>query len=345
MTDVIRRKIDRARVPLADGAPGADRCWRLALARAARDAAGLDLEARSLGIIRASLTEIIDTAPDRALVAVLDGPKGGLGVLLLSPEVTSSLIEMQTLARLAPQPPAARKPTRIDAAMVAGVIDRALAGLEDALAEEADLVWAGGFRYASFLEELRSLTLMLEEEVYRVLRAGVDLHARAPLRQAAGDAGSGVPANATRTGEVILIVPATGRGPRPAALATPEDALAPQFRQALSAQVMQAGSRLEAVVGRLSLPLARVIALQPGEVLALPVASLDAIVVETPDGRPVASGRLGQNRGMRAIKLAELGHQRETATGLAERRAPAQASAPGTALAPPQTEPDLRVAS
>lgn len=345
MTDVIRRKIDRARVPLADGAPGADRCWRLALARAARDAAGLDLEVRSLGITRASLTEIIDTAPDRALVAVLDGPEGGLGVLLLSPEVTSSLIEMQTLARLAPQPPAARKPTRIDAAMVAGVIDRALAGLEDALAEEADLVWAGGFRYASFLEELRPLTLMLEEDVYRVLRAGVDLHARAPLGQAAGGAGSGGPTTATRTGEVILIVPATGRGPRPAALATPEDALTPQFRQALSAQVMQAGSRLEAVVGRLSLPLARVMALKPGEVLALPVASLDAIVVETPDGRPVASGRLGQNRGMRAIKLAELGHQRDTANGPAERRASVQASAPGTALAPPQTEPDLRVAS
>ena len=36
MSDVIRRKIDRALAAQIEGAPGADRGWRLALARAAR---------------------------------------------------------------------------------------------------------------------------------------------------------------------------------------------------------------------------------------------------------------------------------------------------------------------
>jgi flagellar motor switch protein FliM len=33
-------------------------------------------------------------------------------------------------------------------------------------------------------------------------------------------------------------------------------------------------------------------------------AALDRIVLEGLDGRPLATGRLGQNRGMRAVRLA-----------------------------------------
>lgn len=287
MTNVIRRKIDRARLPLADGAPGADRGWRLALARAARDAIGLDLEVRRLTVTRASLAELLDIAPERALLALLDGPQAGLGILMLAPPVTAALIEMQTVGRLSSQPPAPRKPTRIDAAMVASVIDRALAGLDETLSEEADLIWAGGFRYASFLEDVRPLALLLEEEVYRVLMADV----------AMGDG--------NREGQVILILPAAGRGERPAGNTDGIDNEAPLFTTALTAQVLQVDCRLDAVVGRLTLPIRQIMALQPGDLLDLPLAALDAISLETLDGRRIARARLGQNRGMRACKVQE----------------------------------------
>lgn len=293
MTDVIRRKIDRARPTLAEGAPGADRGWRLALARATRDAMGLDLDFRKLTITRLSLAEILDIAPERALLALLDGPAGGLGVIMLSPPVTSALIEMQTVGRLSTAPAAPRRPSRIDAAMVAGVIDRALSGLDEALADEADLVWAGGFRYASYLEDARPLALMLEEDVYRVLTAEVAL----------GGGTGGGPGG--RDGTVILVLPAEGRGERPALATDPKDATAPQFTAALQAQVMQSDCRLDAVVGRLTLPLRQIMALEVGETLILPSAALDAIALETLDGRRVAQARLGQHRGMRALKLSE----------------------------------------
>ncbi len=286
MTDVIRRKIDRARLPQPEGAPGADRGWRLALARAARDAMGLDLEVRRLQVMRVSLTELLDIAPDRALVSVLDGPQGGLGVLLLAPTVTAALIEMQTLGRLSSQPPTPRKPTRVDAAMVAGVIDRALAGLDETLAEEADRVWAAGFRYASFLEDLRPLALLLEEESYRVLLADVTV---------------GVGA---REGQVILVLPAQGRGEH-AASASAEAEAAPQFTTVLAAQVAQVDCRLDAVIGRLTLPIRQIMGLQPGDVLELPFAGIDTVSLETMDGRRISSARLGQNRGMRALKVLE----------------------------------------
>ena len=110
-----------------------------------------------MSIARRSLAELLELPPDRALLAILDGPDAGLGLMMLSPAVLSALIEVQTIGRVSAQPPAARKPTRTDAAMVAGVIDRALGELDTVLAEEADLIWAGGFRYASFLEDARPL--------------------------------------------------------------------------------------------------------------------------------------------------------------------------------------------
>lgn len=296
MPDVIRHKIDRAKLPLADGAPGADRGWRLALARAARDAMGLDLEFRRLSVTRAGLAELLDIAPDHALVALLDGPRDGLGILMLAPSVTSALIEMQTLARLSPQEPPVRKPTRIDAAMVAGFIDRALAGLEDALAEEADRIWAGGFRYASFLEDVRPLALLLEEEVYRVLLAEVIL------------------GNNARSGQVVLILPAIGRGEHPATLSSADDREAPHFSTALAEQVLQVDCRLDAVIGRLTMPIRQIMGLNPGDVLDMPSAELEGISLETLDGRRVARARLGQNRGMRALKVLEAGVARAPAT-------------------------------
>lgn len=320
MTDVIRRKIDRARPTQAEGAPGADRGWRLALARAARDAMGLDLEFRSLTIARQSLAEILEQAPDLALIALLDGPRGGLGVIMLGPSVTASFIEKQTLGRLGSQTPPPRRASRIDAAMVAGVIDRALVGLDETLADEADFNWAGGFRYASYLEDARPLGLLLEEDAYRVLSAEVAL--------GGGDG---------RTGRVLLVLPAIGRGEAPAVLDTSAEAEAPHFTVALSAQVMQADCRLDAVIGRLTLSLRQVMTLAVGETLALPRSALDAISLETIEGQRVAGARLGQHRGMRALKLNEAVTTRAGA-GAGAGAGAAAAPRPAKTDEPPPTE-------
>jgi flagellar motor switch protein FliM len=317
MTEILRRKLDLARQPQADGAPGADRGWRLALARAARDAMGLELEVQALSITRASLAEVLELAPDQALIGLLGGPKDALGVMMLAPEVTAAVIEMQTLGRLSAQPATPRKPTRIDAAMVAGVIDQALQGLEETLAKEADLSWAGGFRYASHLADARPLGLMLEDEVYRVLSGEVRL------------------GNGGRSGRMILVLPALGRGDRPTQLPDRAETAATGFAAALSAQVHAADCRLEAVIGRVMLQIRHIMALQPGEVLAMPQATLDSVVLEGADGRPIARARLGQNRGMRALKV-QLAPPPAQAT-------PATPQGPGGTVAATPL-PDLRAA-
>lgn len=282
---VIRRKVTAARGEMAEGGPGADRGWRLALARAARDQLKAPFEVTTLAQARVGLAEVLEVPPDRALVAVLEGPGEGLGMLALSPEVFQAMVEVLTIGRVAQTAAAARKPTRTDAAMLAPMIDAALIDLEAGLAEEADLTWAGGWRYASFLEDPRPLGLMLEDVAYRLVTVEVDLSLGA------------------RRGRVVLALPAEGRGRKAAGAISDTVAAERRFTEELAEQVSSAEVRLEAVLTRVSLPLSRVVGLAVGDQLVLNAAALDKISLEGLDGRKMAEGRLGQNRGLRAVRL------------------------------------------
>ena len=196
--NIIRRKVAAPKAASVPGGPGADRSWRVSLARAVRDKLQTTLDFRSLTLERRSLAEIIELVPPRALIAILDGPDEGLGIIALDPQIMAGFIEAQTIGKVKSTDLVARKTTRTDAAMVAGVIDLALQGLEQGLAEEADLTWAGSFRYASFLDDPRPLGLLMEDVPYKVLRAEIDL------------------AGGARKGEIMLALPADGRGIAPA---------------------------------------------------------------------------------------------------------------------------------
>ncbi len=287
---VMRRKLALAAANVAQGGPGADRSWRVVLARAARDTMTLGLEVTRLDQTRASLTELLDMPPDRALIAVLEGPGEGLGLLAISAPLLAAMTEIQTIGRVTVLVPPLRRPSRTDAAMVAGFVDAALAGLEVALADEADLVWAGGFRYASFLDDPRPLGLLLEDIPYRVLRADISVESGA------------------RLGQILMALPAAGRGQRPrtTSRAMPEAVAGHMFAAELAEQVAGAQCILQAVIHRMACPLSTVIALQVGDVLAMGQASLDKIGLEGLDGLRVSEGRLGQNRGMCAVRLTPL---------------------------------------
>ncbi len=284
---VLRRKVRILHKGQAATASPAEKGWRLALARALRDRARLEAEVTGTALSVMSLAEVVDMPPDPAMILMLDGPGEGLGVLILSAPVFTTVVEVLTLGRCAPQAPETRRATRVDAAMIAPLADAALSALEEALAEEAELGWAGGFRFASVLEDARPLGFLLEDGAYRVLRADLSL------------------AGGARQGGVTLILPAQGRGRLPAARPDPGAVVGARadFAARFARQVEQAEVRLDAVIGRLAMPLAEAMALRPGQLLALEVASVDRIALCALDGRQVALCRLGQSRGMRALRL------------------------------------------
>lgn len=278
------------------------RAWRMALARAARDQLKMTVGFARIGVQQTSLTEVLETPMQRALIVMLQGQGEGMGLMVISGQMLAAMIEILTLTRLTPDGPSdddLRKPTRTDAAMAAEFIDTALTGLEKGLAEMAGAElglceWAKGYRYAAFIDDPRPLHLMLEDCDYHLLSADLALE------------------DGTRTGAITLALPCL---PMPAvdniAPPPPEFDLAPldtgpDFTQELQRHVQDLPVQIDAAIAQISLPLERVLRLQVGEVVALPCAALDQIAVLGMDGRRIAGGRLGQNRGMRALRLTDM---------------------------------------
>jgi len=271
------------------------RAWRMALARAARDQLKMTVGFSSLTARQTSLTEVLEVPMQRALIVMLQGQGEGMGLLVLSGQMLAAMIEMLTLTRLSPHSPSdddLRKPTRTDAAMAVEFIDAALAGFESLQEGGQGGSWAAGYRYAAFIDDPRPLHLMLEDCEYHLFCADLALE------------------DGSRSGAIALALP-RAPVPMPVFDFTPEPSFdtaddAPNFTQDLGDIVQKLPVQINASIAQITLPIERVLRLQVGEVLALPLAALDQISVLGLDGRRIAGGRLGQNRGMRALRLTDV---------------------------------------
>lgn len=289
----------------ADGAAGAQtdaqtRAWRMALARSARDQLKMTVGFSDVTARQASLTEVLETPMQRALIVMLQGAGEGMGLLVISGQMLAAMIEILTLMRLAPNGPQdedLRKPTRTDAAMAVEFIDAVMAGFERVLTEgdAGGSDWATGYRYAAFIDDPRPLHLMLEECDYHLLSAQIALE------------------DGNRRGDITLALPV----PAPAvsdfiapladiSFDLPPADDGPIFTAQLAQKVQDLPVQINAAIAQIHVPLERIVRLQVGEVIALPLAGLDKIAVLGLDGQRIAGGRLGQNRGMRALRLTDL---------------------------------------
>lgn len=80
---------------------------------------------------------------------------------------------------------------------------------------------------------------------------------------------------------------------------------AARFSRDFAEQILHAEGELSAVLARIALPLAQLMALEVDRVLPLTGAAIDRISLEDVAGRRLWDGRLGQNRGLRAVRLGE----------------------------------------
>lgn len=283
---VIRRKLQQA---MGDGDTpplagiGAARAWKLAFARQARDAFGLQCDFATHNLRGVTLAEVLEMLPEKALLLVLEGPAEALGLCVLSAPVMSGLAEVMTMGRLAHRQAAPRRPTRIDAALLAPFVDETFEQLEVLLAEDDALVWASGFRFSSFVEEPRPLGLILEDVGYNLLHTTLVL-----------DGGA-------RQGEMLLLLPSAGKGAQPKCKPNVLSDLA--FSVALGQQVEDCSVDLDAVLSRVTLSLADVGAWKPGDWLQLPLADLGVVELCPKDWSAIFTAQLGQHRGMRALRL------------------------------------------
>lgn len=299
---VLMRKVAAGRSLGGAAHPTPARAFGQAVAKSGQELYGLQIAAGTVSESRASLAELPERMPERALVVILQGPADGQGVIALSPEVLASLVEVQTTGSLGRPEVVARRATRTDAALAQAFIGDLLARFAAGLGSDPALVWAGGFRYGAFLEDARPLGLILEETGYRLLTAALRF----------GEDGA-------RVGQILLALPAEGRGPQPAGAdanraETPSPATA-AWQARISDRVLGAEAVLDAVLGRVELPLSEFMALRPGTVLRLPLSRLTTIGLEAGHRHVVATGRLGQWQGHMALRLNALAAEGEDPRG------------------------------
>lgn len=283
MTDTtILRRMAQASGDVAEDP--ARRVLASSVARAAEAVLGLPLAVASVEVAAVTLADLPERLEDRALIALIEAPGDRQGLAILSAGLVSAVIEMLTMGRMSPAEPAARRPTRTDAALSVGLIEGILAETDTAaMTGEAPWAeWQGAFRYASSIEDPRLLPLILDDTRYHMIRCGLML----------GISGE-------RRASLSFVLPERRQPSSPAA-ATGEPA---GWREGLASAVLGAEAEIAAILARLSRPLAEVAALMPGAVLRLPDDALTNLRLEGTGRQLLARARLGQYRGYLAVRL------------------------------------------
>jgi flagellar motor switch protein FliM len=291
MEPILRRKTRRGRISATEAGglppPEVTAALRLALARAARKAAGLSATALASVALHA-LEELPELLPAKALLTLLEGEGEALGLCALDAGLVDALVEMQLTGSLTPSEPQPRRPTDVDAALAQGFLEAAL----DLLAQEVGAAglrpWGGPYRPGARLSDPRPLLQILEEGRYLVARLELELE------------------QGLRQGQVLLCLPLA---PAAAEAAGTEGAGA-AWTGALQGAVWAAPVTLDAVLHRVPMALDRVRALRPGDVLEIPAGALERVRLDACPGARAAApgiaslpGRLGQARGHRAVRL------------------------------------------
>jgi flagellar motor switch protein FliM len=220
--------------------------------------------------------------PDRRLMAVLEGPGDIRALCVLENGVVDALVEVQTTGKVDTSPALLRETTQIDAALTRDFIGLFLSGFAAEMTGQPGVNWPLGLTYGTCLTDERQLDLLFPDRPYHLIRASLTL-------------GGGA-----KTGQVMLCVPVT----QDAVLQVddgPGDRLA--WARIWPAIAAEAPVVLEAVLLRQTMPLARLQALEVGDMLEFDHADLIDMRVSDVTGKPILRARLGCKSGKRAICL------------------------------------------
>ncbi|MFW5641906.1 MAG: FliM/FliN family flagellar motor switch protein [Roseicyclus sp.] len=266
-----------------DRTPVLTRAWDRALRRAGAPFRGLNLVPGAVTFTeRTRLAPALEALPAHGLVAALEDRDGQRGLIALSHGVVDALIEVQTTGKVEPRglPP---RPVTL-----------CLAAWTHETGDQEDRDWPERMNYGSAVPDRRQLPLLMPDQACHLLSAVVALGEETP-----------------REGQVVLLLPCTGAaqasgpGPRGRTQADPPPLRAQpaEWKEAMDAAMQDAELRLDAVLMRTRRRLSEVERLAPGDLIHFGPAELASVRLETPAGRHVATGRLGQIGGKRALRL------------------------------------------
>lgn len=274
----------RHRVAAAEQAAAFDGALRSAFARMANDWPGLGAQVLRVTHRAISVAEVADFIEPGMFLAMLDGVGDNLGVALICPTLLSGLVEGVATGRVVAASSMFRQPTRTDAALLAPMIDVLLRQISDRCSALPLGHGVQGFVYGSFLHDPRPLPLLLEDGRFRLLSFDVAL-------------GQG----AIR-GTLALILPDGQIVPSQVSRGISLDNTQ-TWTHLMQHAVNASPTQLDVVLFQSQLSLSTALSLGPGDTLCIPLGALEALSLRALDGTCLGTGRLGQARGQRAVRL------------------------------------------
>jgi flagellar motor switch protein FliM len=264
-----------------DAEPEPGRGIRVAVLRAADRAVGLSLTVQGLTDERCTPDALVAEGPAGWVLFALTAPgeTGLAGLVMLDPALRSAMIEVQTMGVLLDAAEGDRPVTPTDAVLARPVVEALLQEL--GRAGQADLPTGMADWTLGPLPDLRAAALMLRDSDYRLLEVTVQI------------------GGTDRRGALRLALASGPAQPE----AAPEPAEVPDdWSGAFRASLELAPAELEAILGRLTLPLSQVDAFESGQLVPLGGLTLDRVHLESA-GESLVRVRLGQVSGARAVKL------------------------------------------
>ncbi len=229
-----------------------------------------------------TLAEVRAALPEHRLMAVLEGPGDIRALCVLENAAVDALVEVQTTGKVDASPALLRPTTQIDAALTRDFIGLFLSGFASEMTGQPGVNWPLGLTYGTCLTDDRQLDLLFPDRPYHLISAKLTL-------------GGGA-----KSGRICLWVPVT-QDAVPAGDDGSGDRLA--WARIWPAIAMEAPVALEAVLTRQTMPLARLQALEVGDLIEFDRDDLAGMRITDVIGKPVFRARLGCRSGKRAICL------------------------------------------
>ena len=280
---LLRRKARGQSGVAADEPPTPSRAVRLSLAKAADDAIGLALTVESVAQESGELDAALAGLSDDLMLVALVNEADIVGLIAVDQELRAAVAERQMIGALLDQSPEPRPATGTDKTLCEPLFDRFLEDFPRALQDTPLAGWVDHVSAGDRVVDLRAAGLLLEDRVFRVMR----------MRVAFGVA--------EREGQLILMLPVQ-EAPLPQPVDETSNA---DWPEAFAEQVYEARAALEVRLAPVRVPLATVQDLKPDMLLPLPGCRLDEVSLMSATGTIVATARLGQAGGMRAVRLQE----------------------------------------
>ncbi|WP_425090174.1 FliM/FliN family flagellar motor switch protein [Tropicimonas sp. S265A] len=287
-SSLLRRKMGRQPAPAAPkGGVLPEVAVMRAAARGAYTASGLKVAMLESSVHEFDgITPLTEAMAEAMLVVPFTAPDGAEGYVALSQDFAQSLIEKATTGKLARQPVEPRRASSIDLLLCRDFLGRFLETWRE-ISQGTDLLdWLEGYEQQDRAVDVDLMTLNSRDAPYRMFRVKVQLDEQ-------------------RDAEIMAAFPSERHATRQVEATTPTDP-GTDWGEVWRDAVLDTHAALDAVLVRTPVPLKEVKSWQAGDILDIPSAALGAVTLGRRGGAVVATARLGQAQGHRALRLNAL---------------------------------------